>query len=83
MDEQSAAVDAIAERIRRYLHDHPNAADTVEGVALWWLSGNSSAEWLRLVHSAIDMLVAMDVVERKKLPDGTVIVGRSKRALER
>jgi len=82
MDEKSAAVDAIAERIRQYLLAYPNAADTVEGVALWWLSGNSSVEWSLLVRSAIDKLVALGLAERTTLPDGTVIIGRSKRAAE-
>ena len=39
---RSDKVDAIASRIIEYLHQNPEAADTVEGVAQWWLSGASS-----------------------------------------
>lgn len=79
MDAMRADEENIADQIRRYLHDHPNAADTLEGIALWWLSGNTSNEWLTTVQRAIDRLVASGEVVRKTLPDGTVIVGRGKR----
>lgn len=82
MDEKAAEVDVIAERIRQYLHDHPNAADTIEGVARWWLLGNSGVEWLLLVKSAVDKLAAAGVVKLNTLADDTVIIRRGERNLD-
>ena len=73
-------VDAVTERIRLYLSDHPNAADTVEGVAIWWLSGNASRDWINTVQRAIDQLAESGEITTKTLPDGAVIVERSIRS---
>jgi hypothetical protein len=34
--EQERLVEVV-DAILRYLHSHPHAADTVEGIAKWWL----------------------------------------------
>lgn len=70
-------VDAVAERIRLYLSDHPNAADTIEGVATWWLSGNPSRDWINTVRRAIELLAESGEITTKTLPDGAVTVERS------
>ena len=74
MDASQAEVDAVAIRISRYLNEHPDAADTVEGVALWWLSGNRSNEWMRTVQRAIEQLAGSGEVAIRVLPDGAVMV---------
>jgi hypothetical protein len=33
----SKALPKIAHDVLRYIHEHPEAADTPEGVAKWWL----------------------------------------------
>ena len=73
-------VNAVAARIRLYLSDHPNAADTVEGVATWWLSGNASRDWINTVQRAIEQLAESGEITTKTLADGTVIVERSDRS---
>ena len=57
MDAGKADVAAVAAAIRRYLNEHPNAADTVEGIARWWLSGSSGNERLADVERAMELLV--------------------------
>jgi hypothetical protein len=74
----NSGIDALADRIRRYVHEHPNAADTVDGVAAWWLSGSAESDWLRRVHDAIELLVRQGEVSRRTLGDGTVIYERNK-----
>jgi hypothetical protein len=73
-------VDAVAAWLRCYLLEHPNAADTLEGVAAWWLSGNPSGPWLATVQAAVDRLVAAGEAVKRILPDGTTIYERNKRA---
>lgn len=78
MDAETTDVAAVAVSIRRYLLDHPNAADTLEGVARWWLSGDADHEWLSKVQRAIEQLVNRGEMVRQTLRDGTVIYERNK-----
>ena len=80
MDANESDIEAAAKRVLRYLEQHPNAADTVEGVAVWWLGGNESDEWLSIVRCAIERLVNSGDVSQKTMPDGTTIVTRSSKA---
>lgn len=79
MDAESTDVIAVAVAIRSYLRDHPNAADTVEGIARWWLSGDAGNARLANVQRAIEQLVNRGEMVRKTLRDGTVIYERTKR----
>ncbi len=79
MDADDARIDALAETIRDYLNKHPNAADTLEGVATWWLSGNADAQWLSDVRCAMERLIERGNVARYTLRDGTVIYERRKK----
>lgn len=78
MNAGSAGVDETMARIRRYLEEHPNAADTVQGIAQWWLDGGSNAAWLDTVARAVERLSAAGVTTRRMLRDGTVIYERNK-----
>lgn len=75
---ENTHVVAVADAIRRYLRDHPNAADTLDGVATWWLAGNADDEWLTRVRGAVELLVHNGELERRTLRDGTVIYERNK-----
>ena len=74
----AAEIAAAAARIRRYLAAHPHAADTLEGVAAAWLSGNTSEEFLIIVHAAIQQLVDAGEMAKHVLIDGTIIYERAK-----
>ena len=78
MVEDNIGIDALAQRIRRYVHEHPNAADTLEGVAAWWLGGGTEGEWLESVKTALERLAASGELSRRTLGDGTVIFERNK-----
>lgn len=63
----------IAEAIRRYLSDHPKAADTVEGIAGWWLVAERYQPTQEEVQQALDDLVAKGMVIRKEVLNGRVV----------
>ena len=68
----------LPERIMEYLKLHPNAADTVDGIASWWLGdeGDPAAE---AVEHAVLELVDKGFMERRRTPDGAAIYGLSRR----
>jgi hypothetical protein len=54
-------VDAIADAIERYVTQHPEAADSVEGICAWWLSSQHGAD---AVLAALVQLEARGIVVR-------------------
>ena len=59
--------------ILRYLRTHPQAADTVDGIVMWWLPRQRYEEAVDRVQHAVDDLVARGWVDRITLVDGTVL----------
>jgi Fe2+ or Zn2+ uptake regulation protein len=62
-----------SDEILRYLRAHPQAADTVDGIVMWWLPRQRHEEDLDRVQRALDDLVARGLVDRITLVDGTVL----------
>ena len=54
----------IANAIQHYLLNHPNAADSLEGISKWWLAGQQPACSPNKVQEALDYLVEIGVVRR-------------------
>lgn len=75
---QDTRVDAVAGEIRRYLAQHPDAADTVDGVLQWWLPAASASVSREIVEHALDTLVARGEIVRRIHADGTVIYARQR-----
>ena len=67
MSRCDALVSAIAEGIERYLREHPDAADSAEGISAWWLSAPLGADALPAVLAALAQLEARGVVMRTEL----------------
>ena len=63
----------IADAIERYLRAHPDAADSVEGIRLWWLTGDGAEESPECVGAALERLEAAGIVDRRTLPGGQVV----------
>jgi Fe2+ or Zn2+ uptake regulation protein len=75
MQPQDEHLTEIVEAILRYLHSHPDAADTVEGIAKWWLP----AKWCvdsRTVLSALARMEAQGLVHRRTNADRHVLFSR-------
>ncbi len=63
----------VAQEIQQYFHEHPYAADTVEGIARWWLSHLDVEVSHSLVQQALDLLIAKSIAGVKKNCGGDAI----------
>ncbi|OIO59468.1 MAG: hypothetical protein COX57_02900 [Alphaproteobacteria bacterium CG_4_10_14_0_2_um_filter_63_37] len=72
-DEIASAADAIS----RYLASRPDASETLEGVARWWLLRQRYNDSLDLVQQALDRLVAQGEVVCQNTNGGQVMYRRS------
>jgi hypothetical protein len=64
-----AAVD-VEELVLAYLHRHPAAADTLEGIVRWWLPLQRREDEREHVAAALQALVRSGALRRDVLPDG-------------
>jgi hypothetical protein len=60
----------LAVQILRYLREHPEAQDTVEGIMVWWVSERAIKNWLPKVRRSLAALVARGYLEKRKTADG-------------
>lgn len=63
----------VAQQIRDYLVNHPNAADSLEGIVVWWLTRQRYKLGHIQVRKALDYLVAQGSIGKIELSDGTVL----------
>lgn len=75
MDAEQERLVEIVDAILRYLHSHPHAVDTVEGIARWWLPADQCAD-IRLVAAALARLEAQGLVRRRTNPDRHTLYSR-------
>lgn len=68
---------AVANRIKWYLGHHPNAADTAEGIASWWLGSLSDTVPREVLVIVLERLVEESVLEKRQLPAGITVYSRS------
>ena len=50
-------VHSIAEEIINYLHQRPMAADTLDGIAYWWLIQQAITKNVGLIEQALEHLI--------------------------
>jgi hypothetical protein len=67
----------LRNRILAHLAIHPHAADTVAGIASWWLEDDEVM--VESVEHVVLELVDAGVMERRLSPDGTPIYGLARR----
>ena len=61
------------EAIEDYLLQHPNAADSEQGIAKWWVPAMGLEASAQEVADALESLRGLGVLERKRLPGGRVV----------
>lgn len=69
-----------ANEIKRYLKDHPNAADTLDGIKKSWLLRQRIEEPVLRVQMVLDYLVSESQVERKTSLSGDQVYFSAKRS---
>jgi hypothetical protein len=63
--------EGIARDILRYLQEHPDAKDTLNGISLWWLGSGWRTHKLLEVEQAVSFLLSKNLIiqtRRKGLP---------------
>ena len=60
-----------------YLSEHPDAADTPEGIALWWIQRRRYEASVKLVKLALEELEKRGSLDKTILADGTLLYGVS------
>ena len=63
----------LAEQIMRYLESHPDAADSPEGIAMWWIPHQRQKESVEKVTKVLKVLVDKGGVQKKELKDGSIV----------
>jgi hypothetical protein len=74
--ERNEVIEA-ADAIRRYLAVRPNAAETVEGVAQWWLARQRREDAIELARRALLHLEERGQVVRFHLAGGKLMYRRA------
>ena len=75
--DEEGPVNAICAAIVDHLRSHPLAADSVEGVARWWLGPAQANVTVGQVERALDVLVARQGMRRLSLMDGTILYSQA------
>ncbi len=60
----------VMEAIEAYLARHPEAADSAEGIARWWLATGGLEASVDEVQRALARLIEFGVVRAERTPDG-------------
>ncbi len=65
----------LAARVLEYLRRNPNATDTIEGIARFWLSGERPTD--QEMEEIMTELAGRQLVERRLKPDGEWVYRRA------
>ena len=65
-----AALTSASEKVEHFLKSNPQASDTAEGIARWWVHMPVS-----IVAQALDHLVNQGIVEKIERDDGIIYRG--------
>ena len=65
-----AELDRVVAAIEAYLERHPEAADSADGIARWWLARDGMEDCVEDVRAALARLLDRGVVTARTLPSG-------------
>lgn len=65
--------DEIARTILDYLRTHPQASDTLEGVAKWWLMRQRVSESTEVVQRVLQRLRDRGLIRERRLAGGRTL----------
>ena len=72
----------IADQIEYYLKNHPNAADTIEGITKWWLPEQGIEVSSVIVQQALNYLGSKSVVKCNASLSGSKVYSSNKAKAE-
>lgn len=72
MQHRPERVTEVVDALLRYLATHPDASDTLDGIARWWLPSTIHAE-ADLVRVALDRLMAQGIMRQRINADRHVL----------
>jgi len=75
-------VQQVADQIECYLKNHPDAADTVEGITKWWLPGLGIDVSNFMVQQALNYLGSKSVVKCNTNLSGNKVYSSNKAKAE-
>lgn len=70
---KSAKEKTLASRVLSYLEKNPDAGDTLEGIATWWLEQQRINQVVEEVAEALEYLIQKGVVRVHKTRSGATI----------
>ncbi len=76
MEDEERVNNRIEARIRDYLGENPDAADTADNIAVWWLPPALPYATPERIESVLDRLIRAGDLVRVELPGGTVLYRR-------
>lgn len=76
---QDRQLGELMEAIEAYLACHPEAVDSEEGIARWWLRSRGLEVTVEEVHAALQQLIAFRAVRVTHTPDGRSVYGAAAR----
>jgi hypothetical protein len=80
MSIDDATVRALSNAIEAYLNAHPQAADSPEGIQVWWLPAPLNQEPLSAIVVALELLERRGIVSKTVLERGRLIYRRARGA---
>lgn len=63
----------IEDAVLAYLRGHPSAADTLDGIASWWLPRQRYETAQLRIEAVLQQLTRRGALQLRRLPDGTVL----------
>jgi len=67
------SVELASELVLAHLQRYPQAADTIHGIALWWLGPSSGSIPLDALALALERLANKGVMANRNLPSGEML----------
>jgi len=72
----------MVQKLSRYLRSHPDACDTPEGIARWWIDADPPPLPVSLVETALAWMASRGAVESLRAADGRVRYRRASAAAD-
>jgi hypothetical protein len=63
----------LGEKIMGYLRRNPNAGDTTEGIATWWLGQGKTQPPVQQVADVLEILTRKGLIRKRQLHGGAAI----------